>query len=211
MEVLEFKPIKNKIITVYMVKKAKQDEEINERVNLNELLNFINADFVTFDLDNENMINLRKSSLRKLLDELEIPYFPLEMPEYAKGYLFEEIMEKEEQINELLEEYISMKDKNSFKGQNLKSWIDILKKEVEKKKNFLIYKLRPQWIVKKILDQIKSKKKRDITIVHFVPKNIISEMIKLLQEYNVKVIIYENKVSHLGSNLIKNKEEIKQW
>ncbi len=57
--------------------------------------------------------------------------------EFANGYLNIEIVEKEDLINEFTEEYQNMEDKDSFKGQYLESWIDVLKTEVKEIKKLL--------------------------------------------------------------------------
>ena len=67
------------------------------------------------------------------------------------GFLYQEIIEKQEFQNELFEEYESMEDKDSYKGLSLKNWIDMLGEEIQEREIFLSLKLRPQWIVKKML------------------------------------------------------------
>lgn len=85
-----------------------------------------------------------------------------------------------------------MKDKDSFKGQNLLSWIDMLTQEVKEEYKFLEFKLRPQWIVKEILDIIKSYQDEEITLAHFAKEKTITEVLTLLKEVEIEVVIYKN-------------------
>jgi len=206
MEVLEIKPVSNKEIKVYMINRTKIKLGYNT-----DIFSCIDLDFATIDVENENLRSFNKSPLTKLLEQFEIPYYTVDIPEYAKGYLNEEIIEKEDLVNELVEEFLKMSDKNSLKGLNLKSWIDVLKDEIEEKRLFLKLKLRPQWIVKKILDIIRSDKKRKITFVHFAQDNVFMETMKLLKELNMEIRIYEQEEEILTFNLIINTEEISKW
>jgi len=211
MEVLEIKTVKNKEMNVYLVNRSKVKSRSSTHKDLIDFFNCIDIDFATIDVENKNLRSFYKSSLAKLLEEFEIPYYAVDIPEYAMGYLSEQIIEKEEFVNELVEEFLSMSDKNSFKGLNLKSWIDVLNDTIKEMSLFLQLKLRPQWIVKKILDIIRSKKNKEITFVHFAQDNVFMETVKLLKEYDIKIRIYKQEKELLAFNLIINKEGIEQW
>ena len=211
MEVLEIKPVKNKEISVYMINKAKIKLRSIADKDLIDIFSGIDIDFATIDVENENLRSFNKSSLAKLLEQFEIPYYTVDIPEYAMGYLIEEIVEKEDRVNELVEEYLSMNDKNSLKGLNLKSWIDVLTDEIEEKRLILQLKLRPQWLVKKILDIIRSDRRKKITFAHFAKDNVFMETMKLLKELNIEIRIYEQEEKIHTFNLLVNKEEISQW
>lgn len=211
MEVLEIKPVRNKEIKVYLVKLSDIKSKPNANVNLNEFLSRINVNFATIDLENENLRSFNKSSLAKRLEQYKIPYYIVDIPEYAMGYLMTEIIEREDNVNELTEEFLSMSDKESIKGLNLKSWIDFLKAEIDEKKLFLQLKLRPEWIVKKILDIIRPKKSNKITFVHFAQDNIFNETMNLLKDLDIEVKVYEQKKENLALYLIKNEEVLDQW
>ena len=211
MEVLEIKPVRNKEIIVYLVKICNMKSKPNANVNLFEFLSRINVNFATIDLENENLRSFNKSSLAKILEQYKIPYYTVDIPEYAMGYLMTEIIEREDQVNELTEEFLSMRNKESIKGLNLKSWIDFLKEEIDEKKLFLQLKLRPEWIVKKILDIIRSKDNNEITFVHFAQDNICNETMNLLKDLDIKVKVYDHKKENFAIHLIINEEELEQW
>ncbi|MFW9988933.1 MAG: hypothetical protein ACFFC3_09780 [Candidatus Odinarchaeota archaeon] len=204
MEVLELKPVKNKKIVVYMSSKESakyfQNEEHSKLI---EFLKKNNIDFVTVDFQ-VDMKEFNKTQFAKILNELKIPYFQVDIPDYAMGYLYQEILKKQEFQNELFEEYESMEDKDSYKGLSLKNWIDLLTEEIQEREIFLSLKLRPQWIVKKMLDLASSFKKDVIFFVHFVQEDICEDIcpqiVENLRELGVKVISYNKK--HTVKNII---------
>ncbi len=197
MEVLELKPVKNKKIVVYM--SSKESAKYFQNVDHSKLVEFLRKnkiDFVTVDFQ----VDMKEFSITPVvhtLNELNIPYFQVDIPDYAMGYLYQEIIEKQEFQNELFEEYESMEDKDSYKGLSLKNWIDLLGEEIQEREIFLSLKLRPQWIVKKMLDLALSFKKDIIIFVHFVQEDICEDIcpqiVENLRELGVKVISYNKK------------------
>jgi len=204
-EVLELKPVKkNKKVISYM--SSKEDAEYfqsEDKSKLEEFLKKKEINFVTVDFE-VDMEEFSKTPFAKTLDKLEIPYYQVDIPEYAMGYLYEEISSKQEFLNELFEEFESMDDKESYKGQSLKNWIDMLREEIQDREIFLSLKLRPQWIVKKMLDLARKIDAHTISFVHFVQEDICEDIcpqvVQLLRELNTKVISYNKK--HLIQNVI---------
>ncbi|MFX1433567.1 MAG: hypothetical protein ACFFDL_16510, partial [Promethearchaeota archaeon] len=189
MEVLEFKPIRNKKIVVYM--SSKENAKYFQNTDNSKLIEFLkkkNIDFVTVDFQ-VDIKEFRTTPFAQTLNQLDIPYFQLDIPDYAMGYLYQEIIEKQQFQNELFEEYENMEDKESFKGLSLKNWIDMLREEIQEKEIFLSLKLRPQWIVKKMLDLALSYKKDNVAFVHFVQEDICEDIcpqvVENLRELNV--------------------------
>jgi reverse gyrase len=76
--------------------------------------------------------------------------------------------------------------------------------EIQEKENFLSLQLRPQWIVKKMLDLASSYEKNVIVFVHFVQEDICeeicAEITKNLRDLGVKVVSYNKK--HIIQNVI---------
>jgi hypothetical protein len=204
MEVLELKPVKTKKIIAYMF--SKEDAKYFQSTDNSKLLEFLEGkkiDFLTVDFL-VDMKEFDKTPFAKLLDDLEIPYFQVDIPEYAMGYLYEDIVEKQRLQNELFEEYDNMEDKESYKGLSLKNWIDMLSEEIQQKEIFLSLKLRPQWIVKKMLDLCKKSKKEAVSFVHFVQEDICEDIcpqiVENLRDLGVKVISYNKK--HTIQNIV---------
>jgi len=204
MEVLELKPINNKNITIYLIDKTKINTKFNDIDILKELVNNSDISFITVEINNENFKEFKNSNLSIILNALNLEFYLLDMPEYAYGYLFEEINKKEEQIRELLMEYSNIDEKNSLKGLNLKSWIEVLKMEVNHDKIILDTKTRPQWIVKKILDLARLHKNEELFIIHFFHERTLSEITKQLRELHIEVIVYElNNIYNIPNLIIK--------
>lgn len=196
MEVLELKPIQKKHICAYVAKKNKDDFHYFDIAKLKQFLAKKKIDFVTIDF-NIDLKEFKESELAKALNDLSIMYFQVDIPEYAMGYLYEEIVEKEELLNELYEEFESMSDKESLKGESLKNWIDVLRDEIQDKENYITLKLRPQWIVKKMLDAVKTVNSNEVQFLHLVQEDICedicTEVTEQLRELNVKVVQYTKK------------------
>jgi len=204
LDVLELKPVKNKKIIAYM--SSKENVKYFQNPDTSKLKDFLkkkNIDFVTVDFQ-VDMKEFNKTPFAKTLDELEIPYYQVDIPDYAMGYLYEEIIEKQEFQNELFDEYERMNDKESYKGQSLKNWIDLLGEEIQEKEIFLSLKLRPQWIVKKMLDIANNCEGKEILFIHFVQEDICEDIcpqvVENLRELEVKVISYNKK--HLVQNIV---------
>jgi len=197
MEVLELKKIKNKKLIVYM--SSKENAKYFQKTDNSKLVDFLNKnsiDFVTVDFQ-VDMREFSKTPFAQTLNKLKIPYFQVDIPDYAMGYLYEEIIEKQQLQNELFEEYENMEDKESYKGLSLKNWIDMLGEEIQEKEIFLSLKLRPQWIVKKMIDLALSFKKDIVVFVHFIQEDICGDIcpqiVKNLRELGIKVISYNKK------------------
>ena len=204
MEVLDLKPVKNKKIIAYM--SSKENGRYFQNKDTSKLTDFLkkkDVNFVTVDFQ-VDMKEFKKTPFAQTLDKLGIPYIQVDIPDYAMGYLYEEIVEKQELQNELFEEYDNMSDKESFKGQSLKNWIDMLSEEIQEKEIFLSLKLRPQWIVKKMLDFANHFENEVVSFVHFVQEDICEDIcpqvVANLRDLRVKVISYTKK--HTIQNII---------
>lgn len=196
MEVLELKPIRKKRICAYVAKKNKDDFNYFDIPKLREFLDKKFINFITIDF-NIDLNEFNKSPLAQMLKQQNIKYFQVDIPEYAMGYIYQEIVEKEELLNDLCEEYEIMEDKNSLKGESLKNWIDMLREDIEEKEIFISLKLRPQWIVKKMLDIAKGFEDEEVSFLHLVQEDICedicAEVTAQLRELNVRVVQYTKK------------------
>lgn len=192
MEILELKPVKNKKIQLFLVKKEniKLNYELYQKFS--DFMEKEKFRFAIIDFNDNKFKKIYKTPLSKFLDKYKLPYYSVDIPENVKDYLYVDILEKELQIKELEDEYeelcLEFDEKTSFKAQNLKSWIYILKKEVENKKTHLELVVKPQWIVKQILDIINNVKQEKFSILHFTENELFSELKNLFEQYNIKVI-----------------------
>ena len=193
MEVLDLKPVKGKEVFVFLIGKEDKKLVVDERMMMKEVLNEYQFKFTTIDPTYDNLKTFKQTTLAEMLNDHNLPCYAVDIPEYAQGYLEAEITQKKEQIAGLEAEYDQTEDKMAFKTQNLKSWIDLLKDDVTEKENFMTLKLRPQWIVKKILDIVKlaSPKEETVKVLHFTSKKLISELKKQFEDLQVKATVVE--------------------
>ena len=206
MEVLELKSPKDAKIIVYMAKSEKSDIQKGFDGKVISFIKEKGVKFVTIDFQID-IKSFKTTDLGKALEKSGIPFYQVDIPEYAMGYIYEEIIEKEELMNELCDEYESMEDKDSYKGESLKNWIDLLHEEIQQKENYISLKLRPQWIVKKMLDLVKCHKANKVVFLHYVQtdicEDICPQVTRQLREVGVKVINYNVK-KHLSEILAKS-------
>ncbi|TFG07687.1 MAG: hypothetical protein EU539_04220 [Promethearchaeota archaeon] len=204
MEVLDLNPVKDKKIVAYIF--SKEDSKNFQDINIAELKKFLkekDIKFITVDFD-VDMKEFSKTSFAEALNNIKIPYYQVDIPEYAIAYIYQEIIEKEDLIIELTREYQSLEDRDSYKGQSLKNWIDMVNLEIEEKEIFLSLKLRPMWIVKKMLDLARGYKDKVVAFVHFVQKDICEDIcvqvVDQLRDVNVNVVQYTKK--HTIKNIV---------
>ena len=206
MEVLELKVPKNVKVIVYMAKSEKSDIQKGYDSKVISFIKEKGVKFVTIDFQIDIRL-FKATDLGKALEKNEIPFYQVDIPEYAMAYIYEEILEKEELMNELCDEYESMGNKESYKGESLKNWIDLLHEEIQQKENYISLKLRPQWIVKKMLDLAKNQKTDQVIFLHYVQtdicEDICPQVTRQLREMGIKVVNYNVK-KHLREIIAKS-------
>ena len=183
-------------IVAYMAKSKMIGSNKGEFKNLIDLIKEKGVKFITLDFQLD-LKNFKATELAQQLNKMSIPYFQVDIPEYAMGYIYEEIVEKEDLLNELCDEYEIMEDKDSYKGESLKNWIDMLKEEILQKEIFISLRLRPQWIVKKMLDLARKFEDKEVSFLHYVQEDICEDICpqvtRELRDVGVKVINYNVK------------------
>lgn len=211
MEVLKLNPLEKQNAICFILKRTDQGYNPRDFKQFKKFVTESNINLITFDVNNDNTEHFRVCKLYTQVKNLSLPQYCLDVPEYAKGYLMEEIFEKEELLTELQDEYEELDDKKSFKAQNLLSWVEILKDEIQEKIDFYKYDLRPQWITKKILDLLRNIEQKETKLVHFSQKDVLSDIIDLLKEMKVNVKIVDEKSKFNYTNINYKQEEVKQW
>ena len=195
MEVLELKPVKNKKVQLYLIKNEDNTINSEEYKFLEDLFHNRKISFVVATLKENELNKSIKTPLLRYLDKLSIPFFNVDIPEHVKYFFYSELSEQESLVAQLSKEYNILRsnpaEKESFKTQNLKSWIDLLKMELKEKKEFLTHTVKSNWIVKKVLDLIHNNKEKKISIIHFSPEKFLYELRELFESYNVIVKNYD--------------------
>ncbi|HUY01195.1 MAG TPA: hypothetical protein VMV49_16665 [Candidatus Deferrimicrobium sp.] len=188
MEVLDLKPIIGKKIFVFLIRKENGTLDHNEELILANVLQTYHIKFATINIESDEIKGFKHTDMAKFLNDFMVPCYTVGIPEYAKGYLDSEISEKKEQAIELEAEYKAMKDKQSFKAQNLKSWIALLFDEIKEKEEFMRNELTSQWIAKKITDILRYYDDETIYTVHFAPAQSLLQLRQIFKELGMYVI-----------------------
>ena len=199
LEVLKLKPVKGKQMSVILIN---LDSGPNaSAIDLTTLLRKVHADISTIDIDKIYLDSPGKAIIFNFFNLFREKFVPLSLPQHVKDHLIAEILEMDEQVNELLDEFEKIKDKISFKAHNLKCWVDMLIKEVKEKKKNIDNEVRLLWIAKKILEVGKIINKKKVTIAHFTQQSDFANIKMILETLNVTVNIYnENDMLAKWSN-----------
>ncbi|NHJ23686.1 MAG: hypothetical protein EAX89_03875 [Candidatus Lokiarchaeota archaeon] len=190
METLEIKPIKNKKITLYLIRNKNQRLDNSQLKNLKSFLKKEKFRFAIIDLNEEEIKKSYESVLSRFLDKFWIPYYSIDIPDNVRDFLTVDIIEKEALINELEMEYATLCDEHkedSYKAQSLKIWMELLKNEIDSQKKSIQLTIKPKWIVKKVLDIANMIRNDAFSIMHFTHEEIFSELKILFENYNIKV------------------------
>ncbi|MFW9951164.1 MAG: hypothetical protein ACFFKA_13680 [Candidatus Thorarchaeota archaeon] len=191
MESLEIKPVKDKKVTLYLIRNKNQRLINSQLKNLKPFLEKEKFRFAILDFNKEEIKRSYRDAISKFLDKFWIPYYSIDIPDHVRDVLNVDIIEKEALMNELEIEYANLCDdedkKDSYKAQSLKIWIGLLKNEIESQRKAIELTIKPKWIVKKVLDIANMIRNDAFSIMYFTHEEIFSELKMLFQNYNIKV------------------------
>ncbi len=210
MKILELNPIKNKTVFLYLMELKHNKWSMEESIKTKKLLETLNFDFISIDSTCEDSSKNFDSSLIKTLRKCTKPYFFMDIPEYAKGYLFDKISVYKEQIEEIQYELKLNSKKQEQKNLNrvskLKSWLDYLNDEVQDQEKNLNIEIRSQWIVKGLLDLINMYEVNSLIIIHLTPEEMLPRLKNLLETLNINVLTSDVQIKDLFANQVIGKE-----
>lgn len=199
MEELEIKKLRRKTLTVVLYEEgnsqvSKHSDCFKEQEE-NPLINVIlthHPDFVTADKDCMFGVDGQNINVEEFR-ELGVPLFKLGIPQNARIYMEQEIVELREKIKELkeeLERFLSEnpKNANTYKGQNLKSLIEFYEREADEKEEYLNTVITARWIVKQLIDLASEVPEREVTSVHITPSKLFEELAKQMSEADIVVL-----------------------
>ncbi len=166
MNTLNIENPKNKTVYVVLTKMENNALLNEQRYNLCEdILNEHNFDFVTVEVDGgESKFNPK--SLVKLIGRCPIESHGVDVPDFAKAYLMEEIDAIREKVAKLEAEYATM-DKTTDKAQNMASWIDVMRDDIAEKEREYRVVVKPKWVVKRILEISEKFDVDEVYVLHF--------------------------------------------
>jgi hypothetical protein len=189
MNTLNIENPQNKTVYVVLTKKENNALLNEQRYNLcEEVLNEHSFDFVTVDSEGESKFNPK--SLVKLIGKCPIESHGIDVPEFAAGYLRQEIDDKKEQAASLEKEYAAVADKTGTMALNMASWIAVIKSEAQELEAKLEGEVKPKWLVSRILDIATKFTEDEVYVLHFgVEKFLPALKAAFASVENVKVSV----------------------
>ena len=202
MNTLNIESPQNKTVFVVLTKKENNALLNEQRYNLcEEVLNEHSFDFVTADMEGASHFNPK--SLVAVIGKCPIESHGVDVPEFAAGYLRQEVDDKKEQAASLEKEYTAMADKASTVAQNMASWISVLKMEAQELEAKVEGEVKPKWLVKRILDIATKFTEDEVYVLHFgVEKHLPALKAAFATVENVKVSVLDAKKQKMVSQAI---------
>ena len=213
MKPLEIKPLENKKLTVYLIEK-----EYNEPFWLIEppsngtpykTLSYLfkpsiafckflekltaqaNPDFATEELGMRSQKEFKEDNvLAELFRRRDIPLFPVDMDENARGYLMANIDEKLQARNQILEALAKLPKRaaSNIEKEYLVAYGQCLQLEIEEEQREASFPVRENWIIMGILDQAREVEgKEEITCIHISSPGHANAVKRLLETMGVNV------------------------
>lgn len=187
MENMFLDPMVEENFSVFMMKKPDSKVGIEQGEELLKHLNKMNVKYATVDLGYTELKDFHETRLAELLKKADIPYFTTELPHYVKGYFATEIQEIKNTLSELKGTYDGLKNKNAPSAQELKLLIDRYSTDLRDLDSHITQTIRPDAVVKKIVQLQKGHEDAKWTVLHFGEENTFVEVVKKLKEEGVKI------------------------
>ena len=210
---LEITPLENKKLTVFLIEKEYNEPFwlIEPPSNgapsqtlrhlfkpsiafckfLEKLIDKVNPDFATEELGMRSPKKFQKDNiLAQLFQKKNIPFFPVDIDENARGYLAINMEEKIQARNQVLEALakLSKQANDSVDKEYLVSYGQCLQLEIEEKQREASFPIRENWIVMGILDQAREiNDQKENVCIHISSPEHIGEIRKLLESLDVNV------------------------
>ena len=214
MKTLELAPLKEKKLRVFLIQKAYDEpwritppsSESDLKMSMikrpsmaycdmiKQVVESEQPDFVTDELGMRNMKEFHEDNpVADVLTKLKIPYYAVDMDEFAHNYLSRGIKLKLEKRNEVLEGLrILSEEKNTpdlqEKIDRLVAYGQYLHDELEEEIRQVQFGIRESWIAMGILKQVDRFKKKRITAIHLSSPRHFQGLMELLQSLDVDVI-----------------------
>jgi len=139
---------------------------------LERLIEEVDPDFATEELGERSDKEFRdKNAIAKVFQKKDVPLFPVEIDENAKGYLFSSLETEED----------------AYKKEYLTAYAQCLQQEIEAAKREIKFSIRESWIAMGILENAKKIEKEEIVCIHIASPEHIDGVKKLLESVDVEV------------------------
>ncbi|MCX8170605.1 MAG: methylenetetrahydromethanopterin dehydrogenase [Candidatus Bathyarchaeota archaeon] len=239
MKVLEISPLENKMLKVIVVEKEYSEpfwvaEPLKDFSRnsvpaifrpsiafcsfLERLIDEVKPDFATEELGNRSLREFMKNNLlAQIFKRKEVPFFAVDIDEYARESLASLIDEKKHLRDEAIKalEDFSMKEveEHSIEEEYLAAFIQCLQQEIEEAEREIKFSVRERWIAMGILENARKIEKTEVTCIHISSPEHIEGVRKILESVNVivetikpmkKVVFAESSSSSRLGDLLKS-------
>jgi len=214
MKTLELAPLKDKKLRVILVEKeydepwwvtspsrSKRDSALQSLSRpsmaycdmVKELAEKEMPDYATEELGIRSKQAFRENNLlADVFAKLDIPFFPVEMDDFARVYLSQGIESKREQLNEILDSLRELAKEEETpavreKIDRLVAYGHYLHQEVEEEVRQVQLGIRESWIAMGILRLAERVKKKRVTALHICSPRHFKGLMQLLQSLEVEV------------------------
>lgn len=224
MKTLELKPIEKNLEVILVEKEyeepwdidylSTQEESIFRKPTsefceiLENLVEENDPDFVTDELGMRSEEQFRSGRLANLLENKGIQFESVDMDDYAKPYLANELDEIQDRLMELRKEYSRLyaenpDEKTQKKLDKMLSYGQHLQQKYEEEEDKIAYPLRQKWMAMGVLETAKEIDKEEIKAIHLASPSHFTGMKTLLESLDVEVspIKLETKVDGLSEEI----------
>lgn len=213
MKTLELTPLKGKKLRVFLIRKAYDEpwwitppsSEADPKISIikrpsmaycdmiKKVVESEQPDFATDELGMRNLKKFRENNpLSDVFTKLEIPYYAVDMDDFAHAYLTRSIQLKLEKRNEVLESLRILSEEKTTPAEQEKidrlvAYGQYLHDELEDEIRQVQFGIRESWIAMGILNKADRLKKKRITAIHLSSPQHFQGLMELLQSLDVDV------------------------
>ena len=143
-----------------------------------------------------------ENATARLCKECNVPYYPVDIDEYAKAYLASTLDEKKDLRDKVLRWLAQLSKREDedarSKIEYLTAYGQYLQHELEEEVKRTSFTVRESWIVMGILDHAKEVEKNEVVGIHICSPRHVKGITKLLTSLNVEVlpVKVEKRVTH---------------
>ena len=212
MQTLELEPLAHKKLSVLIIEKE-YDEKLWRYENivrprstsllkmiekpsiafgefLWEMITRFRPAFVTEELGMHQEEEFYKTLNARVCKERDVPYYPVDIDEYAKTYLADSIEEKKELRDDVLKwmHRLSKKENTQDKMDYLTAYGQYLQQELEDEIKDISFTVREPWIVMGILNRAREVEEDTVVSIHLCSPRHVEGITKLLRSLNVEIL-----------------------
>lgn len=224
MKVLEITPLKEQALTVFIVEKEYNESfwlieppsdfkplrplfkpSVAFCTVLEKLVEEISPDFATEELGMRSVRTFYEENiLAGLFRANQVPFFPVDIDEYAKAYLETSVQEKKRELDKVLNGLAKyQKDTEPDMDQEyLIAYGQCLQRELQDEEREISFPVREKWVVMEIMSNARNVSDRnEVTCVHICSPEHVEGVMSLLKslDVSVEVVNVSKRVVSMGT------------